>query len=57
MNFEIRFNGVPRTYRDLKDVAYEAALFLKKRNRGDIIEVIELFTGEKVQVLEDGRIA
>ena len=52
--FEIRHNGVPRSYRDQKNVAYEAARFGKERAKGDIIEVVELATGNKMVLLEDG---
>jgi hypothetical protein len=53
--FEIRQNGVPRSYRDIKSVAYEAARFAKERAKGDVIEVVEIATGAKVVMLEDGR--
>lgn len=55
--FEIRLNDIPRTYRDVKDVAYDAARIIKKRHPGDIIEIVDMSTGEKIQILEDGRIA
>jgi hypothetical protein len=53
--FEIRHNGVPRTYRDRKDVAYEAARFAKSSHPADIIEIVECATGSKVIMLADGR--
>ena len=53
--FEIRHNGVPRTYRDRKDVAYEAARFAKSSHPADIIEIVECATGSKVIMLPDGR--
>ena len=53
--FEIRHNGVPRSYRDIKNVAYEAARLGKERAKGDIIEVIDLAAGAKVVILEDVR--
>ena len=53
--FEIRHNGVPRSYRDMKNVAYEAARFAKERAKGDIIEIVDLATGAKLVMLEDGR--
>jgi hypothetical protein len=34
--FDILHNGVPRTFRDQKVMAYEAARFAKARNRADI---------------------
>jgi hypothetical protein len=55
--FEIRHNGIPRTYRDVRGVAYDAARFAKERAKGDIIEIVDLATGAKVVMLEDGRAA
>jgi hypothetical protein len=53
--FEIRHNGIPRTYRDLKSVAYEAARFAKERFKSDLIEIVDLSDGASVQMLQDGR--
>lgn len=53
--FEIRHNGIPRSYRDLKATAYEAARVGKARCRDEIIEIVDLETGVKVVMLEDGR--
>jgi len=53
--FEILHNGVPRTFRDRKDTAYDAACFAKSKAPGDIIEVVDRSTGAKVIMLEDGR--
>ena len=53
--FEIRHNGVPRTFRDCKDIAYEAARFAKANAPGDIIEIVDLSTGAKLVMLQDGR--
>lgn len=53
--FEIRHNGVPRSYRDTKAAAYDAARFAKGQNRGDIIEIVDRSTGAKLIMLEDGR--
>jgi hypothetical protein len=39
--FEIRHNGVSRTFRDTKAAAYDAARFAKSNARGDIIEIVE----------------
>jgi len=44
--FEIRHNGVPRTFRDRKDVA---------ANSADIIEIVDCSTGTNVIMLADGR--
>jgi hypothetical protein len=38
--FEIRIDGTPRSYRDRKDYAIEAAEFLKARNPHSMVEVI-----------------
>jgi len=53
--FEIRHNGVPRTFRDRKNVAYEAARFAKSRHPADIIELVNCSTGTKLVMLADGR--
>ena len=52
--FEIRHNGVPRTFRDRKDVAYEASRFARAPP-ADIIEIVDCSTGTKVIMLADGR--
>jgi len=54
--YEILHNGVPRTYRDRRDTALEAARFGKARQPGDLIEVRDCATGEKLVVLADGRV-
>ena len=40
--FEIRIDHTPRTYRDRKDFAMEAASFLKSRNPHSVVEVRDL---------------
>ena len=50
--FEILHNGVPRTFRDTKAAAFEAARFAKSRTKG---EIIDRSTGAKVVMLKDGR--
>ena len=40
--FEIRIDGTPRTYRDRKDFAMEAARFLKSKQPHSIVEVKDL---------------
>ena len=42
--FDILHNGVPRTFRDLKETAHEAARFAKSRAKGDIIEIADRLT-------------
>ena len=47
--YEIRHNGVPRTYRDNnKETAFEAARYAKSRHRGDVIEIVECSTGARM---------
>ena len=53
--FEIRHNGVPRTYRDNRETAFEAARYAKSKAKGEIIEIIDHSTGAKLIMLEDGR--
>jgi hypothetical protein len=36
--FEIRIDGTPRTYRDRKDYAMEAARFIKSKNPHSLVE-------------------
>ena len=39
--FDILHNGMPRTFRDKKAMAYEAARFAKAQNPADIIEIVD----------------
>jgi hypothetical protein len=55
--FEIFVNGVPRTFRDRKEIAYEAARYLKSRHPKDIIEILDCATRARMIVFEDGRVA
>jgi hypothetical protein len=48
--FEIRIDHTPRTYRDRKDFAMDAASFLKSRNPHSVVEVIDLKSGEVTAV-------
>ena len=52
---EIRVNGVPRTFRELKELAYEAARIIKNKVPGDIVEIVDRSTGTKVVMMGDGR--
>ena len=54
--FEILINGVPRTFRDRRDMAYEAARLLKAKNRMAIVEVVDCSTGQKAIMQEDSRL-
>ena len=46
--FEISIDGVPRTYRDQKDLALLAAQILKSRNPNGVVSLKDLRTGEEV---------
>ena len=46
---------VPRTFRDNRETAFEAARYAKSKAMGDIIEIIDRATGAKLIMLEDGR--
>ena len=46
VQFEIRIDGTPRTYRDRKDFAMEAARFLKSKNPHSMVEVKDLQSGD-----------
>jgi hypothetical protein len=48
--FEISIDGVPRTYRDRKDIALQSAQFLKSRNPNSVVKLRDLLTGEEVVV-------
>ena len=45
--YEILHNGVPRTFRDRRDTALEAAQFAKSRAKGDIIELCDCSSGKR----------
>jgi len=55
--FDILHNGVPRTFRDQKALAYEAARFAKTQNPADLIEIIDRANGTKLVMLASGRTA
>jgi hypothetical protein len=44
--FEIRIDDTPRTYRDRKDYAMEAARLIKSKNPHSIVEVKDLQSGD-----------
>jgi hypothetical protein len=48
--FEIRIDGAPRTYRDRKDYAMEAARFLKSKDPHSMVEVKDLQSGDVTAV-------
>jgi hypothetical protein len=47
-HFEIKIDGVPRTYRDVRETAIEAARFLQQRNPGAKILITDLRDGSVV---------
>jgi hypothetical protein len=53
--WEIVVDGKPRTYRDVRDVAFETAKHLKYRNPNSLIVVRDLRTEESFPVLQ-GRL-
>ena len=48
--FEIRIDGTPRTYRDRKDYAMEAARLLKSKQPHSMVEVKDLNSGDVTAV-------
>ena len=48
--FEISIDGVPRNYRDQKDLALLAVQLLKSRNPNSVVRLKNLETGEEIVV-------
>ena len=48
--FELSVDGVPRSYRDRKDIALQSAQFLKSRNPNSLVKLKDLQTGEETIV-------
>ena len=48
--FEISVDGVPRTYRDQKDLALLAAQILKSRTPNSAVKMKDLKTGEEIVI-------
>jgi hypothetical protein len=48
--FEIRIDGTPRSYRDRKDYAMEAARLIKSKNPHSMVEVKDLKSGDVVGI-------
>ena len=48
--FEIRIDGTPRTYRDRKDYAMEAARLIKSKQPHSMVEVRDLKSGDVTAV-------
>ena len=49
-NFELSVDGVPRSYRDRKDLALQSALFLKSRNPNSVVKLKDLQTAEEIVI-------
>jgi hypothetical protein len=49
-NFEIIVDGKTRSYRDIKEVALEAARYLKSRKGNNDVKVRDLTTGEVIAI-------
>jgi hypothetical protein len=56
LGFEILINGTPRTFRDRKDTAYDAARVIKSKNPKGLVEIWDRSTGQKAVMLIDGRL-
>ena len=48
--FEISIDGIPRPYRDQKDLALLAAQILKSRNPNSGVRLKDLQTGEEIVI-------
>jgi hypothetical protein len=53
--YSILHNGVPRSFRDNRETAFEAARYAKSKARGELIEIVDRSTDTKLVMLEDGR--
>ena len=54
--FEIRIDGTPRTYRDRKDYAMEAARLIKSKNPHSMVEVKDLQSGDVTAVAQQAGV-
>jgi len=45
--FELSIDGVPRSYRDRKDLALQSAQILKSRNPNSVVRLKDLQTGRR----------
>ena len=50
VQYEIRIDGTPRSYRDRKDYAMEAARLIKSKNPHSMVEVKDLQSGDVTAV-------
>ncbi|KQY99383.1 hypothetical protein ASD45_00145 [Pseudolabrys sp. Root1462] len=53
--YDIYINDVPRTFRDVKEIAIEAATFLKMRNLSSTVEIVERETGMTAEIKDINR--
>jgi hypothetical protein len=53
--FDIRIDGVWRTFRDQQPTAYEAASLLKKKHLSAVVTITNTATGAVATMLDDGR--
>ena len=49
-NFELSVDGVPRSYRDRKDLALQSAQILKSRNPNSVVKLRDLQAGEEIVI-------
>ena len=55
--FDIRIDGVWRSFRDQQAAAYDAALIRKKKNPSAVVTITSTASGAVITMLEDGRTA
>ena len=48
--FELSVDGVPRSYRDRKDLALQNAQLLKSRNPNSVVRLKDLKTGKETVI-------
>jgi hypothetical protein len=53
VRYEIQVNAVPRSYRDVLQVAIESAQFLKMRNIKEEVIVLDMVTQKRALIVDD----
>lgn len=53
--YEIYIGGVPRTFRDVKETAIDAAMRLKLRNLSAPVFIVETATGARAEIVDVNR--
>ena len=48
--FELSVDGVPRSYRDRKDLALQSAQILKSRNPNSVVKLKDLESGAEIVI-------